>query len=85
MMTDPGLRPLDSSRSRARPATRTGWWLPITALVGWLVYRQVDVITAAGLATIGAAVFLAVFGLSVLRAAAHRWWGGTLRATPPRR
>jgi len=84
-MTDPRLGSLDGPRSRPRPATRTGWWLPITALVAWLVYKHVDVVTAAGLATIGAALFIAVFGVSVLRAAARRWWGGTLRVAPPQR
>jgi hypothetical protein len=51
--------------------------LPITALVAWLCYRQVDAVTATGIAFVGAALFIAVFGVSVLRAAARRWWGGT--------
>jgi hypothetical protein len=76
MMTDRSLGSL-ARPTRSKPATRTGWWLPITALVAWLCYRQVDAVTATGIAFVGAALFIAVFGVSVLRAAARRWWGGT--------
>ena len=72
---------LGRSTVRAQPAPRTGWWIPITAFVGWLVYRQVDAVTAVEIALVGAAVFIAIFGFSVARAAAHRWWGGTSRST----
>lgn len=82
MMTDRPTGSIGRAATRSKPATRTGWWLPITALVGWLCYRQVDAITATGIALVGAAVFIAVFGLSVLRAAAHQWWGGTTHAAP---
>ena len=51
----------------------------MTAFVAWLVYRQVDAATAVEAALVGAAVFIALFGFSVARAAAHRWWGGTSR------
>jgi hypothetical protein len=67
---------------RATPATRTGWWIPVTALVGWLVYRQIDAVSAVEVALVGTAVFIAVFGVSVVRAAAHRWWGGTMSGAP---
>ena len=70
---------------RTKPAARTGWWIPVTALVVWLGYRQVDAATSVEIALVGAAIFIAFFGLSVARAAAHRWWGGTLRAAPPPR
>ncbi len=81
MMTD---TPASIARSSAhsKPATRTGWWLPITALVAWLCYRQVDAVTATGIALVGAAIFIAVFGLSVIRAAAHRWWSGSMHTAP---
>ena len=72
---------LGRSTVRAQPATRTGWWIPVTAFVGWLVYRQVDAVTAVEVALVCAAVFIAIFGFSVARAAAHRWWGGTSRTT----
>jgi hypothetical protein len=85
MMTDPKLGSLDRPRTKSRPVARTGWWLPVTAFIVWLGYRRVDAVTAAGIATIGAAVFIAIFGLSVIRAAASRWWGGTMRAAPPPR
>jgi len=76
MMTDRSLGSL-ARPTRSKPATRTGWWLPITALVAWLCYRQVDAVTATSVAFVGAGLFIAVFGVSVLRATAHRWWGGT--------
>jgi hypothetical protein len=82
MMTDTSSASIARPRRRSKPATRTGWWLPITALVVWLAYRQVDALTAAGIAFVGAALFIAVFGVSVLRAAAHRWWGGTMNTAP---
>jgi hypothetical protein len=45
----------------------------------------VDEWTAASVAMIGAALFIAIFGVSVIRAAALRWWGGALRVgSPPR-
>ena len=71
---------LGRSTVRAQPATRTGWWIAVTAFVAWLVYRQVDAATAVEAALVGAAVFIALLGFSVARAAAHRWWGGTSRA-----
>ena len=77
MMTDSTSASLIRTR-RSKPATRTGWWLPITALVVWLGYRQIDGATATGIALVGAALFIAVFGISVVRAAAHRWWGGSM-------
>jgi hypothetical protein len=71
---------LGRSTVRAHPATRTGWWIPVTAFVAWLVYRQVDAATAVEAALVGVAVFIALLGFSVARASAHRWWGGTSRA-----
>ena len=71
---------LGRSTVRAQPATRTGWWIPVTAFVAWLVYRQVDAVTAVEAALVGAAVFIVLVAFSVVRAAAHRWWGGTSRA-----
>jgi hypothetical protein len=85
MMTDLNSRPVDRGRRVAQPAPRTGWWIPTTALVAWLCWRQVDEWTAAAVAMIAAALFIAFFGLSVIRAAALRWWGGALRVgSPPR-
>jgi hypothetical protein len=90
MMTDlstgsRNVRPVDRGHRSAAPAQRTGWWLPTVALVAWLCWRQADEWTAAGIAMIGAALFIAFFGLSVIRAAALRWWGGALRVgSPPR-
>ena len=72
MMTDRSLGSL-ARPTHSKPATRTGWWLPITALVAWLCYRQVDAVTATSVAFVGAGLFIAVFGVSALRAAAHRW------------
>ena len=85
MMTDTRPRSTGRSATRSKPVTRTGWWIPTTALVVWLCYRQVEATTAVEVALVGAAVFIAFFGFSVARAAAHRWWGGTLRAAPPSR
>ena len=84
VMTNGSPAPLARSTSRSRPATRTGWWLPITALVAWLCYRQVDAQTAMGIAFVGAALFIAVFGVSVLRAAGRRWWSGSMDTTRSR-
>ncbi len=84
-MTETRPGPSDPMALHPKPATRTGWWLPVTALVVWLGYRQIDGGTAVEIALVGAAIFIAVFGLSVARAAAHRWWGGTLRVAPPPR
>ena len=66
---------LGRSTVRAHPATRTGWWIPVTALSAWLVYRQVDAATAVEAALVGVAVFITLLGFSVVRASAHRWWG----------
>ena len=44
---------LGRSTVRAQPATRTGWWIPVTAFVAWLVYRQVDAATAVEAALVG--------------------------------
>jgi cobalamin synthase len=74
---------LGRSTVRAQPAKRTGWWIPVTALVAWLVYRQIDAATAVEAALVGVAVFIALLGFSMVRAAAHRWWGGTSRAARP--
>ncbi len=37
MMTDTRPQSLPRSATRSQPAPRTGWWLPVTALVAWLV------------------------------------------------
>jgi hypothetical protein len=85
MMTDRNCRPVDRGSRYTQPAQRTGWWIPTTALVAWLCWHQVDEWTAASVAMIAAALFIAFFGLSVIRAAALRWWGGALRVgSPPR-
>lgn len=81
MMTDTSSASITRRPRRSKPATRTGWWIPVTALVVWLAYRQIDVVAAAEIALVGAALFIAVFGVSVLRAAARRWWGGTMQTS----
>ncbi len=85
MITHRNYRPVDRGTRYTQPAQRTGWWIPTTALVAWLCWQRVDEWTAASVAMIGAALFIAFFGLSVIRAAALRWWGGALRVgSPPR-
>ncbi len=78
MTTGTAPRPIDTRKRAATPA-RTGWWIPVTALVAWLVYRQADSTSVQIIALVGAALFLAVFGFSAARASAQRWWGGSRR------